>query len=467
MSRISQKTLNEIKEIDLADFAYALGDELKEEGRHFYTYRNGGEKTPSLCITPDMRRWTAFGSIESGSDPISYYAYRKWNNPSPSGKEFIEAVEAVAHIAGIEIEYEDGSKKIPEINTEGRRLKPAPALRTENFKKDNSVLNQYFRFLMEEFPLTQAHANQLRSEKRRLSDRQINLREYRSLPSDKKNRYLSANKIINHLGEAEGIPGFMLCQGKQAPYWTIGGKPGLLLPFRDIYNQICGFQIRYDSPQTVISVKGPGQYIVQSDKTIKVADKSTGEVVWEGIETDLPVTIALADQIRILSKHRWYGWLASNPNPKMGVLKGTSNGDPAPYHCAVPSSVLEHWKPGRCITEVMDTSTVWWGEGPLKGDIAADFTDEIHLQAAGVSSWRILLEPTLNIKPKKVILGFDADAQSKEDSVGKAVLQCFQGARQILNSHGIEVSFYIWPEQIAKGIDDLFLAGFKGQIYPR
>src|SRR6202022_1766153 len=66
MARISQTTIDRLEELDLADFAMQLGDQLKREGRHYYTYRNGGEKTPSLCITPEKRMWTAFGSTESG-----------------------------------------------------------------------------------------------------------------------------------------------------------------------------------------------------------------------------------------------------------------------------------------------------------------------------------------------------------------------------------------------------------------
>ncbi|WP_158630122.1 DUF3854 domain-containing protein [Cohnella sp. AR92] len=462
MPRISQDTMNRIEELDLAEFATLLGDQLTREGRHYYTYRNDGENTPSLCITPSKRMWTAFGSTEGGRDAISYYAYRKFNNPYPTGEKFIEAVEGVAEIAGIEIEYEGGQKWTPAGFTGQPKVKNAPPAPPESPKKDNPILNQFNRRVMEEFPLQLEHVNHFK-EKRKLNDRQIQARQYRSLTENKQARYSVTNKIMKELGEPEGIPGFMFLKGKQANYWTLGGRPGILLPFRDIFNHVHGFQLRYDNPQVEVVVKGKGSYHVQGSDEIKVVDKETGSIIWEGKEEQLPQV--LPGPVVILSKRRWYGWLASSPAPERGILKGTSS-DPAPYHCAVPTSVLERWRPGQSIKEVMDTSTVWWGEGPIKGDIAADFTEEPHLQAAGVSSWRILLEPTLELKPKRVILGFDADAQTKEDSVGKAVLNCIKGAKPILNEHGIELAIYVWPEEAGKGIDDLFNNGFKGHLFP-
>jgi hypothetical protein len=465
MSRISKNTLDRIDELDIAEFARLLGDPLKREGRHYFTYRNGGEKTPSLCITPDMRLWTAFGSTESGRNAISYYAYRKWNNPRPEGKDFLEAVEAVAQISGLIIEYEDGQKWTPTDYTGIPKIKPAPPMLPENMKKENPTLNRFFRRMMQEFPLSPEHVAEFSSAKRGMNAHQICAREYCSLSESKQIRYNTALKIVRELGEPEGIPGFAFIKGKQANYWTIGGKAGTLLPFRDIQNHINGFQIRYDSPLVDIAAKGHGEedLTIVYGQVIRLVDQETSEILWEGREQQLPVT--LPNGIEISSKKRWYGWLASSPSPERGILKGTSNGDPAPYHCAVPTSVLQRWHPGQNVKEVMDTSTIWWGEGPIKGDIASDFTEELHLQAAGVSSWRILLEPTLQLKPKRVVLGFDADAQSKEDSVGKAVLKCVQGAKQILNELGIELAISVWPEEVAKGLDDLFLAGFRGQTF--
>ncbi len=366
MSRISQRTMDQIEELDLADFAEMLGDPLKKEGRHFFTYRNGGEKTPSLCITPDMRMWTAFGSTESGRNAISYYGYRKWNNPYPSGKDFIEAVKDVAQIAGILIEYEDGRKWEPTGYTGIPKIKQAPPMIPENTKKDNPTLDRYFRRLMNEFPIISAHKTHLTSEKRKMNDHQIQVRQYRSLTDNKQARYYAASKISKEFGEPEGIPGFMFVKGTSTGnYWTIGGKPGLLIPFRDISNHISGFQIRYDKPQIEIAVKGIENVKVHGSEQIKVVDGDTGSIMWDGREEQLP--IVLPDGVEIISKRRWYGWLASKSDPVKGILKGTSSGDPAPYHCAVPTSILEKWRPGQSVQDVMDTSTIWWGEGPLKG----------------------------------------------------------------------------------------------------
>jgi hypothetical protein len=363
MARISQTTIDRLEELDLADFAMQLGDQLKREGRHYYTYRNGGEKTPSLCITPEKRMWTAFGSTESGFGAISYFSYRKWNTPKPKGEQFIEAVEAVAQIAGVLIEYEDGKVVTPAAYTGAPRVKAAPKLIRENLKKDNPTLDRFFRRMMREFPLTVENTQHFRT-KRQMNDRQIRTREYRSLFDNKTQRYQVADKMMKELGEPEGIPGFAFCKGSQFNYWTILGKAGILLPFRDIYNHIIGFQIRYDRPN--VNFKVDGNIKVIEKNPFQVIDLETSEILWEGTEEQLN-HMKFENGASVSKKYRWYGWLASNPDPERGILKGTANGDPAPYHAAVPTEVLERWHPGQHISDVMDTSTIWWGEGPIKG----------------------------------------------------------------------------------------------------
>jgi len=113
----------------------------------------------------------------------------------------------------------------------------------------------------------------------------------------------------------------------------------------------------------------------------------------------------------------------------------------------------------------MDTSTVWWGEGPLKGDISSEYTEQVHLQVGGIKSYESLLAPTIALGAKEVIISFDADAQSKEDDVGKTVLNCVEMARRELPKHGIQPRIALWSIEQSKGIDDLLNSGYKPNIY--
>src|SRR5690606_27802269 len=122
-------------------------------------------------------------------------------------------------------------------------------------------------------------------------------------------------------------------------------------------------------------------------------------------------------QIRKGSK---YLWLSTYADPDRKILKGARM-SPAPYHVAVPTRVLDCWDCGDHISNYMDTSVVWLGEGPLKGDIASEYTDQIHLQIASVNAMDQLFQPALDLGARTVILAPDADAQSKLDTVGEAV----------------------------------------------
>lgn len=82
---------------------------------------------------------------------------------------------------------------------------------------------------------------------------------------------------------------------------------------------------------------------------------------------------------------------------------------------------------------------------------------------AGVAQWRLLIEPAKELRPKRVVFAFDADAQDKEE-VGSNVTNAVMEAKKELQPLGIDVAIALWPSNVAKGIDDLFHAGYKPKI---
>jgi len=459
MGRLSESTIRKAKEVDLLFLAQQLGDPLTKVGQTYFTFRNGGERTPSLAINPTKGVWKDFGGTAGGREAISYYHYRvNLSDSYPTGKEFIEAVEKVCELCGITIEYEDG--KFREFSHV--EYKPREIIIRASEKATDERLNEVYLKLLKELTLTESHRKHLKEE-RKISLQHAKIRQYRSLTNDKKERYTITKSIKRSVGDLSGIPGFAEMQGQYGPYWSMVGRAGLMIPFRSIQNQIVGFQVMYDERPQMIKADGDIQVQYKDYDCIQLIQKSTGEILGETNRQKLPVYLDIGSVSLELGPK--YGWFSSPINPEKGILNGAEIGNPLPYHTAVPIQALLNWTLHKgSIHNHMEVDEVWWGEGPLKGDIAADFTQKLHLQVAGVNQWRLLLEPTLQLKPKRVVFAFDADAQEKEDTVGLNVMNAVKEAKEELQPKGIEIAIAIWPAKVAKGIDDLFHAGYKPKI---
>jgi len=464
IGKLSDETIKKALQVDILFMAQKMGEDFSRVGRSYFTYRNEGENTPSLCITPSKGLWKDFGGTDGGNTAVSFYAYRCFGNSNPKGKDFIDAVKAVCILAGIPIQLDNGEI---EQGSGLNSLDPAAFRKKEEDesapKEKPERLDFVYRCWMQRIPLTQNHIDHLKNV-RKITAAVMKLREYRSFVETKSERYQSMKAILRVTGEPIGIPGFALCSGPYGPYWTVIGRAGLLLPHRDLYNRICGFQIRFDEPPKIVRKEGPIRVTEKSYNDLQVINPSTGEILWEGSRQQLP--IVLTEGKVYMENGSSYGWLASLTYKKRGLLLGTEmagHGCTLPYHCAIPSHLIPTWKPGTFVSNVMNTRMIWWGEGPLKGDIASDFTQQLHLQVPGVSSWRALLEPTLQLNPEEVIVGFDADAQTK-DGVQGNVINCIKEAKKELSPRGIKVKIGLWPFLKGKGIDDLMNNGYRPMI---
>ncbi|MFS1519534.1 DUF3854 domain-containing protein [Bacillus sp. SCS-151] len=463
--RISDKTVEKAKKVDLLFIAEQLGESLQRSGHSYFTYRNGGERTPSLSINPQRGIWKDFGGVASGRCPISFVAYRRFNEPYPKDKRFVEAVEEVCRLAGITIEYDDGQTK------EFQPVDYTPTFtpkENQNKKASAERINEVYQAWLKQLPLYDRHIDHLK-EVRKIPLQIARIRQFKSLTHNNKDRYIATKALLRHVRELDGIPGFALKKGQYSPYWTTAGRAGLLIPYRDIHNRVQGFQILYDERPTFIECEGDLEVHMNDYEHFLVVQKSTGEVLEHCTRNQLSKQPLVLAEGKVQSKQgSKYGWLSSTADESKGILKGAEIANPTPYHMAVPAGPLLNWTlhKGEIQEHGVDTDTIWWGEGGLKGDIAADFTKQIHLQVSGVTSWRLLLEPTIALKAKHVIIGFDADAQTKTDSVQVNVLNCIKEATKELTPLGIRLSIAIWPIEKGKGIDDIYNNGFEPQIHP-
>lgn len=99
---------------------------------------------------------------------------------------------------------------------------------------------------------------------------------------------------------------------------------------------------------------------------------------------------------------------------------------------------------------------VWVTEGPLKADVAARHLGEVFVAVPGVHTWRGagVVEDLRTVGIREAVLAYDADQQSNPH-VRRAAVE-FASA---LQRAGLRVWVAVWPEAVAKGIDDLLLAG--------
>src|SRR5690606_27053122 len=115
--------------------------------------------------------------------------------------------------------------------------------------------------------------------------------------------------------------------------------------------------------------------------------------------------------------------------------------------------------------------TVWLTEGPLKADISADCIERLYspeeiqklgstlLALPGAGAWRLAIPILKEMGTETVNLCFDADAISNIH-VKKHVLECAKS----LKKDGFQANLILWNQDNGKGLDDLFLAGYKPHV---
>lgn len=334
-----------------------------------------------------------------------------------------------------------------------------------NSKAPVQQLNAVFKGLIENAPLHDDHYEHLSGESRQMKDAEILNRQYRSFP---KKAWNTIKSIQHHVDASafNGVPGFFTNQYG----WNISGAPGILIPYRNVRNQIIGFQIRVDNPGFKTVLEGTFKDRVTADiieKPNLVQVKINGEVFKEA-------RLALGESIDImtdgnygtvsLKKGQRYFWLSS-----ANKENGTGAGNPLPVHVAVPVSQLEKWEEG----EVHQAESVWITEGALKADIAVEHMERLYqsglikdnettptfIGLPGVATWFNVLEVLKEMNTKVVTLAYDMDMLSNPD-----VFRAMKDFMIELKKSGYKVRLAMWNENDGKGIDDCMLKSRFPQI---
>lgn len=337
-----------------------------------------------------------------------------------------------------------------------REVKADTNFHNSHKKNPDSILDTVYSCMLSILELNQEHDNQLKSESRKLNSEQVAIRQYRSFPQ-KPWEIASRIAEMTHYQTFKGFPGFY--KGKYG--WTFSKKNGMLIPYRNEYNFVVGFQTRIDNPPNFVeisddSIDGFNVNVVHQPNIVEC--KLNGEIIWRGpLEFKVEERVQVGDKIVNieLKKGNRYFWFSSANLPE-----GTSAGSPSPVHVAVPSYKLKDWEPGTS----HKTEAVWITEGALKADIAVDHIVKVYnedelkekgdtvLAVPGVNTWSTIMPVLKNMEVKRVNLAFDMD--STTNAQVRFQLKEFVAA---LKSEGYLINLVIWNTEDGKGIDDCFL----------
>lgn len=326
-----------------------------------------------------------------------------------------------------------------------------------NEKANAEQLNEVYLKFLDCTWLIDSHYGHLTSESRRMSEAEINTRQYKSFP-DKP--WLTVREMENttHSSNFVGVPGFFQNQFG----WSISGQSGILIPYRNERNQITGFQTRTDIVPNVVVVdpgtlNGLQARVIEQPNLVQVMVE--GEIIEEcELEKGIGKMVTYGSDYGTvtLKQSQKYFWLSS-----ANKENGTGAGNPLPVHVAVPTNQLKQWKSG----ELHRTNSVWITEGALKADIAAEHIQKVYdpeelvsvgstvIAVPGVNTWRAAMPVLKEMGVQNVNIAFDIDAMRNPD-----VALHLKDLALELKKEGYSVNVAMWNEDDGKGIDDLFLS---------
>lgn len=342
-----------------------------------------------------------------------------------------------------------------------------------NMKKSNEELDVFNRALIEFLPLEQHHHTHLINE-RKMTKEQIAIRQYRSFLKQQivleNGTYTTVwEKLFVQLGNQDcwrGIPGFHEMNKGQLSLRLLAGFPGIMIPFRNQYNQIVGWQVRVDEVKNTVNVKsGPNGLraeIVQQPNKVKLTLNE--DCIFEDeIELGKDVELQFQGHKIILKIHKGQKYLwVSSANKHQGTGAGGSE-QPLPVHVAVPTPQLKYWNSGT----LHKAKSVWITEGPLKADLISDLIQErfdpLELEEVGttviaipgVNAWRIAMPVLKDMDVQNIYLAFDADLVENEKV--RAALIAFATE---LKKEGYNVTIVAWNPTQGKGLDESMQNGY-------
>ncbi|WP_051405143.1 DUF3854 domain-containing protein [Bacillus cihuensis] len=322
-----------------------------------------------------------------------------------------------------------------------------------NKKANPNQLDRVYSTLLDCIDISSAHYEHLTSSTRKMSQKEIDIRGYKSFPEKPWN---AVKEISNYLDPSllAGIPGFF--ENKYG--WSISGRQGILIPYRNHLNQIVGFQTRIDNPLNDVeinpgSISGLQARVKTQPNLVEILIRG---VAVEEVELELGESYGVYSEsgagfVKLVKGQRYF-WLSS-----ANKENGTGAGDPLPVHVAVPSTELDNWEKG-CL---LNSRSVWLTEGALKADIAVEHITRVYnseelkdvgstfIATAGVNSWRSVIPVLKAMKVEHVNIAFDMDAMENPQ-----VAFYLRELATYLRKEGYSANIAMWNPSDGKGIDD-------------
>lgn len=226
-------------------FPYTMADVLQLEGISFQSGKrnirvwcpncNGKKFTQELTIDLDKEFFNCYGGCGlHGRGATNFYAYLH----DLTSKEAYENIMSDLGLSSEKIHYEPRKRVVEKIKEEPQAVEVDPSV------KDNT-----YSHLLSELKLSEKHKNDLLE--RGFTEKEISLCGYVTYPRANnegitEELFNIPKTLISQQCELYGVPGFYKTKNKGA--WTMmKNKGGIMVPYRNFFNQITGIQIRKDN----------------------------------------------------------------------------------------------------------------------------------------------------------------------------------------------------------------------------
>lgn len=206
--------------------------EIKPHSGNYTCPECGRKKKLNINFDKDIFHCPA---CDFGGAAFDFWAYYRGLNVRRGSSDFVKTVSSDWY------KFIGGDKT---VQTKVANVKPAEALYHEEPLADAETLNKTYSAFLDELILSDAHKQNLLD--RGLSEEAIVLGDYRTMPT------LSTEPICHKLMSAgvrlEGVPGFYKKDNQWQFVQYFGKKgSGFLIPFKDVYGNIQGLQLRMDA----------------------------------------------------------------------------------------------------------------------------------------------------------------------------------------------------------------------------
>lgn len=448
MPKFTQQTIDSIEHLHPYDLVVRMGHWTKRSGANV-TIRcpnqNHYEKTPDTCIYMNHGIFKCYGGGGCGAKggALQYYAWSTWGCWDPK-TQFVDAVIGVCELMGYPIEYEGSTPPSSTLRPQQPAATPATAARAvfeEIPAQSAEVCDRVYRRFLQLCPIYREHAEEWMT-KRKYTKDQITAFGLRSIPATWQENKLIVETLLKEGYALDEIPGFHKKLRKNGNplndkdwYWTINAYGKYFLPVRD------------DSGHVVRLRMATGN--------------EKKKYTWFSSSPNVVVMRSASGQITEIKPM----------NPSMDIQANAHElsrcGASSSHHINVvlPYQQLASWEPGDEITDIFWFDKIVVTEGEHKSFISANILNMPVVGVPGVGNYRDVLPALKRWGVKKVIVAYDADAFVAKEKDGKKTKneEVFKNlinfAKEIMDSDGIELVFWIWNIADGKGLDDVLMSG--------